>query len=91
MIKNRNSDEHLHTDIILSKITEYDIFKYYCLNFRDLGKKFCSDLRSDKTPTVAIVMWNNKLLYKSHNKFIFKNNKQFAREFTRLLKEQYRK
>ena len=64
MIKSRNSDDHLHTDRILSKVTEYDIFKYYCPNFETTEKKFCSDLREDKTPTVSITMWNNKLLYK---------------------------
>ena len=64
MIKSRNSDDYLHKDRILSKITEYDIFRYYCPNFKEIGYKFCSDLRSDKTPTVAIVMWKNRLLYK---------------------------
>tara|TARA_R110002074_G_scaffold5185_2_gene25379 strand:- start:1768 stop:2754 length:987 start_codon:yes stop_codon:yes gene_type:complete len=64
MIRTRNSNDYLHTDIILSRISEYDIFKYYCQNFKEINLKFCSDLRDDKTPTVSIIMWNSKLLYK---------------------------
>tara|TARA_R110002012_G_scaffold14544_5_gene59879 strand:+ start:676 stop:1677 length:1002 start_codon:yes stop_codon:yes gene_type:complete len=63
-IKSRNSNDHLHTEVILSKITEYDIFMYYCPNLKELGKKFNSDLRKDNSPTVYITMYNGKLLYK---------------------------
>tara|TARA_R100001594_G_scaffold79416_2_gene114079 strand:+ start:815 stop:1810 length:996 start_codon:yes stop_codon:yes gene_type:complete len=64
MISSRSSQDHLHTDVILGKITEYDIFMYYCPSFKELGKKFCSELREDKTPTASIVAWNGNLLYK---------------------------
>jgi hypothetical protein len=64
MIQSRNSDAHLHTDEILKKITEYDIFKYYCPNFKQLERKFCSDLREDKSPSVSITQWKNRLWYK---------------------------
>ena len=64
MINSRSSQDHLHTDVILGKITEYDIFMYYCPSFKKLGKKFCSELRKDRTPTASIVMWNGNLLYK---------------------------
>jgi len=63
-ICSRSSDDHLHKDVILSKITEYDIFVYYCPNFKQLGKQFRSDLRDDKSPTVSIIPYNGKLLYK---------------------------
>ena len=63
-ISSRSSEDHLHTNVILSKITEYDIFMYYCPNFKELGKKFSSDLRQDKSPTVSIIPYNGKLLYK---------------------------
>jgi len=63
-IKSRNSNDHLHTDVILGKITEYDIFMYYCPTFKELGKKFSSDLRDDRSPTVYITPYNGKLLYK---------------------------
>tara|TARA_Y100000401_G_scaffold40130_1_gene30506 strand:- start:987 stop:2060 length:1074 start_codon:yes stop_codon:yes gene_type:complete len=64
MIKSRSSNDHLHSDVILTKISEYDIFKYYCPNFIALNKKFCSDLRKDQNPGVSIVYWKGKLLYK---------------------------
>lgn len=64
MINHRNSEDYLHSDVILSKITEYDIFKHYCSNFKELGVKFCSDLRKDSRPGVSIVDLNGKLLYK---------------------------
>jgi hypothetical protein len=63
-IKSRSSEDHLHTDVILGKITEYDIFKYYCPNFKELKKLFKSDLRVDKKPTVTITPYNGRLLYK---------------------------
>ena len=64
MIKHRKSDDHLHTDVILAKVSEYDIFKHYCSSFKKLGTKFCSDLREDKSPGVSIVEWKSTLLYK---------------------------
>lgn len=64
MIKYRNSNDHLHSDVILTKITEYDIFRQYCPNFKKLGVKFCSDLREDERPGVSIVEWKGGLLYK---------------------------
>ena len=63
-IDSRSSEDYLHTNVILSKITEYDIFMYYCPSFKELRKKFNSDLRSDKSPTVSIIPYNGKLLYK---------------------------
>lgn len=64
MIKSRDSNDYLHTEVILSKISEYDIFRHYCSNFKELGVKFCSDLRKDTRPSCSIVEWNGKLLYK---------------------------
>lgn len=64
MIQSRSSEEYLHTEVILNKISEYDIFKHYCPNFKELGEKFCSELRKDTTPSVSIVHWGNGLLYK---------------------------
>ena len=44
----RDSKDVLSKDVILGKITEYDIFRYYCPNFVLVDKKFLSDLRQDK-------------------------------------------
>ena len=64
VIQSRKSTDHLHTDVILGKITEYDIFMYYCPSFKKIGKKFRSELREDNSPTVSIIPYNGKLLYK---------------------------
>ena len=64
MIKSRNSEDHLSKDMILSKIREIDIFSYYCSSFKELNVKFCSEIREDNTPSVSIVQWKGKLLYK---------------------------
>ena len=64
MITSRSSDDHLGIDVILSKITEYDIFSYYIPSFKELGKSFCSELRTDRKPTAHIIAWKNGLLYK---------------------------
>ncbi len=60
----KDSNVILHSDYILSYLTEYDIFRRYCSNFIKLGAKFRSELRKDNSPTVSIVEWNGKLLYK---------------------------
>jgi len=64
MIKSRPSNDILHTEVILEKITEFDIFKYYCSVFKELNKKFCSELREDRRPSASIVNYNGNLLYK---------------------------
>ena len=64
VIQSRNSEDHLHTNVILGKISEYDIFKYYCPSFIEIRKKFKSELRKDNSPTVSIIPYNGRLLYK---------------------------
>jgi len=49
---------------ILSKISEYDIFKYYCSNFESIGVSFLSDLRKTDTPNCRIFFTHsNELKY----------------------------
>jgi len=64
MIQARKSGEYLEKEIVLTKVSEYQIFKYFCTNFQEPGKKFKSDLREDKTPTVSISMLGGRLRYK---------------------------
>jgi len=64
MIHSRKSTETLDKDTILTKVSEYQIFKHFCPNFEDTGKRFKSDLREDNSPTVHIIDWNQRLLYK---------------------------
>ena len=64
MIQSRRSGELLNKDTILDKVSEYQIFKYYCTHFEEPNKKFKSDLREDKTPTVSISKLGGRLRYK---------------------------
>lgn len=64
MIQARKSDEYLSKENLLSKVSEYQIFKYFCRNFKETGERFCSDLRDDKRPSVDISLIGQKLLYK---------------------------
>lgn len=64
MIQARKSDEYLSRDNVLNKVSEYQIFKYFCRNFKEIGTKFRSDLRDDKSPTVDIALIGQRLLYK---------------------------
>lgn len=64
MIQARKSTEYLSKENLLEKVSEYQIFKYFCRNFTELGVKFRSDLREDKSPTVDISLIGRKLLYK---------------------------
>lgn len=49
---------------ILSKVSEYDIFKYYCTPFKNVDVSFTSELRKDKNPSCRIYYKNGKLKYK---------------------------
>lgn len=49
---------------LMSKVSSFDIFKYYCPNFKQLGKPFCSEFRLDKNPSCNIKIWKGDLLYK---------------------------
>lgn len=50
---------------ILSKVSEFDIFKEYCGPFEEVDKTFCSELRNDKKPGVSIyINAQNSLRYK---------------------------
>lgn len=64
MIQSRKSNEILDKDTVLTKVSEYQIFKYYCSHFDEPDRKFKSDLREDKTPTVSISKFRGKLWYK---------------------------
>lgn len=49
---------------ILSQISEYDIFRTYCLNFQELDKPFLSELYNDTKPSCRIKqLVNGSLLY----------------------------
>lgn len=64
VIESRDSDAYLHTDVILKKISSYDIFRNYCGSFKEIGVRFCSELRQDTSNDSVIINWNGSLLYK---------------------------
>jgi len=54
--------EIITKEYILSKVSEYQIFKYYCKNFIE-NKLFSSELRQDSSPSCKIYNNNGRLLY----------------------------
>ena len=55
--------EPLTKENILSKITSYDIFKFYCEGFFKLGVMFKSPLRVDNNPSASIIWYQNDLIF----------------------------
>ena len=54
----------LSKENLLSKIDSYNIFKYYCPEFKSVGKPFRSPFREDKHPSAFIIHYNGDLLFK---------------------------
>jgi len=51
-------------ELILKYYDSYDIFRYYCPNFREVGKSFVSDIRTnDNNPSAQISFIRGDLLY----------------------------
>lgn len=62
-IDKRDSNIILSVDSILEKVTDYDLFRFYCPPFKNVGKKFSSELREDPIPSAHITAKNNRLRY----------------------------
>ena len=54
----------LSKENLLSKIDSYNIFRYYCPEFKSVGKPFRSPFREDKHPSAFIIHYNGDLLFK---------------------------
>ena len=54
----------LSKENLLSRIDSYNIFKYYCPNFKVIGKPFTSPFREDKHPSSFIIYYDGDLLFK---------------------------
>lgn len=55
---------YLTSEYILSKTSEYEIFKKYCEPFEEINRGFCSELRVDRNPDCYIFNNNKgKLIY----------------------------
>ena len=51
-------------EYILNRISEFQIFKYYCHNFESLNKPFLSEFYIDTKPSCRIRAYNQGLYYK---------------------------
>lgn len=56
---------YITKDDILNKVSEYDIWRYYCKNFEEIDKPFLSELYNDRNPACRIKHNSlNRLIYK---------------------------
>lgn len=57
---------HLNIDQIeiLQHVSEEELFKFYCPNFKKLDESFCSDLRKESNPSCRVSDFGTFLLYK---------------------------
>lgn len=66
MFTSRNVSE-LSKSEILSKVTELEIFRFYCVPFAQTEKKFSSELRTDNDPSCSIKqMPSGRYIYRDH-------------------------
>lgn len=54
----------LTTQNILSRVSEMDIFRYYCNNLKKPGENFHSPFRKDKEPSARVDNYKGKLIFK---------------------------
>lgn len=65
MFSFENASIPVNLEEILSKVSDYQIFKYYCENFEEIDKSFKSSLYSDRNPGCRIyVNGSGQLMYK---------------------------
>lgn len=64
----------LSKELILSKISEYDIFKFYNPLSFEINKKAFSPFRKEKVKSFSIFYVDNKLLYKDYAEIEYKGN-----------------
>ena len=61
--------KELNKENVLEKVSSYSIFKKYCNNFKEVGKKFKSPLRdNDKVPSTYVIMYKGDLMLKDFGK-----------------------
>ena len=57
--------QNLSLEFLLTKVSDFDIFKYYIHSFKKVGKVFCSEIRQDNCPSSTIYLGqDNSLHYK---------------------------
>jgi len=74
-------ENSLTKENILKKLDSYQLFKTYCLNFKDIDRKFKSEFRKDDEPSCNIIMWEGDLLYKDFGEGSYRIFDFIARKF----------
>ncbi len=77
-------------ETILNAISQEEIFKRYCPNFKKINVKFSSEVRDDPKPSCVIAPYNGVLWYKDFgdtNSTIIGAFRQFQECLWRLKKE----
>ena len=66
-LNNANTEDVVSRDLILSRITDEQIFKYYIGDFK-LNKAMCSPIRKDSVPSFGLFYstHHQKLMFKDH-------------------------
>lgn len=65
MFNLKDAYEEVTLDDVKAKVSDYEIWKYYCRNFEELDRSFLSELYNDNRPSCRIYRSNeNILLYK---------------------------
>lgn len=81
MFKLSDAYSKITYDDILSKVSELDLWRYYCHNFKKLDQSFKSELYVDKNPSCRIFYSGESLLYKDFgNEGVVYNIIQYIQE-----------
>lgn len=56
------------TENLFLYVNDYSIFRYYCRNFKEVGKKFLSTERAEDKPSCVINSYRRKLYFKDFGK-----------------------
>jgi len=63
MIDHRDSQVQLTPEHIRMRVSDLEIFSRYCRNFKELGRKFKSEFRSDPVPSSVVAVLNIGVRY----------------------------
>lgn len=86
-----HGEKSLTKENLFKLVDSYQLFKFYCPRFNDLGEMFSSEFRKDEKPSCHIIYWNGDLLYKDFGgesyRILDYISKKFGLNFTQTLKK----
>lgn len=74
-------DQSLNKENILKRLDSYQLFKAYCVEFKQIGEWFKSEFRKDADPSCHIIEWDGDLLYKDFGDKGYRVFDYIARKF----------